>query len=69
MTWVDENWDYEEALAHIDEQIKLGDRFAEQARYTHQVLRKPLSPIRSPEPVVRDGFNWAEVRDGSIDYE
>lgn len=61
MTWVTDNLSYEDVLAHVDEQIRLGDQSVKRAQAAMRLLRG------SGERVTV--LDWSLVRDGHVDYE
>jgi hypothetical protein len=61
VTWVNDNLSYEDVLAHVDEQIRLGDQSVKRAQAAMRLLRGP-----GVRPTVLD---WSLIRDGHVDYE
>lgn len=61
MSWVADNLSYEDVMAHVDEQIRLGDQSVKRAQAAMRLLRGS-----GERATVLD---WSLVRDGHVDYE
>jgi len=61
MSWVADNLSYEDVMAHVDEQIRLGDQSVKRAQAAMRLLRGTGERVTV--------LDWSLVRDGHVDYE